>query len=190
LVAVDPNVKLAIKEFACQIREEIKDGFTVVNTRMSKIEVAGRQRDVRVTALETTMATVDKSLIDWKQEVEASITSFKLELVKLDTFFDSDAKASSNPKPGVLSSGSPPARPSAGVHANGPAGHRVDLSHRGCGFERVYTLTHDLIKGTVHQPLTPPSLPIHLESDVGLICLGFHPIAVMGLGFCLVNSLR
>jgi hypothetical protein len=129
---MDPNVKLAIEEFTCQIREEIKDGFTTVNMRVFEIEGAGHQRDLRVSTLESASAAVEKSIADWKPEVEAPITSLKLELAKLNTYFDRDTKASSAPKRGILSIESASARPSAGVCVDDSAGHRVDLSHTQC----------------------------------------------------------
>jgi hypothetical protein len=90
--------------------------------------------------------------------VDSSLTSVKLELSKLNTFFDYDAKSLSTPKPGVLHIGSATAQPSAGIHSNCPNGHHVESNHRDCGFGRVYTQTHDPVMGTVlPSPPNPPN---------------------------------
>jgi hypothetical protein len=67
------------------------------------------------------------------------------------------------PKPGVLSIESASARPSNGVPADGPAGHRIDFSYQDCGFGHVYTHTHDPVMGMVHQPLPLPCSPVHAK---------------------------
>jgi hypothetical protein len=85
---MDPNGKLTIEEFARQIQEEIKDGFVAINMHVFESVGVGRQRDLCVSA----SASIDKPLADRKPEVEASITSVKLELVKLNTYFDCNAK--------------------------------------------------------------------------------------------------
>jgi hypothetical protein len=63
----------------------------------------------------------DKAFGEWKPEVNSSLTSIKLELSKLNTFFDRGAKATSTPKPSVLLIGSMVAHPSVNVHSDGPA---------------------------------------------------------------------
>jgi hypothetical protein len=47
--------------------------------------------------------------------------------------------------------------PSTGLITNGPAGHRSKTCNRHCGFGRVYTLTHDPVKGTMLPPPSPNS---------------------------------
>jgi hypothetical protein len=80
----------------------------------------------------------------------------KLELTKLNTFFNQDAMVVTTTKAGILPIGSAYALPSRHAHADGPHGHRVDNFHQDCGFGQVFTQIHDLVKGMVTDP-HPPS---------------------------------
>jgi hypothetical protein len=103
---MDPNIRLLVEELVKQVqekvREEIRGGFTMhestVNNRFSEFALMDQQREVRVVALESAVAEFDKSFIAWKPEVDSSLTSVKLELSKMNSFFDSDAKATSTPQ--------------------------------------------------------------------------------------------
>ena len=54
------------------------------------------------------------------------------------------------------------ASPSAGFNADGPAGHRVETSHRENVFGSVYTHTHSPVKGTaLENPRSTPPLGSH-----------------------------
>jgi hypothetical protein len=46
------------------------------------------QREACAVTLESAAADFDRSFIEWKLEVDASLVSVKLELAKLNTFFD------------------------------------------------------------------------------------------------------
>jgi hypothetical protein len=91
----------------------------------TKFELVTQQRDERVVTLEATMAALDQSFAVWKPEVESSFSSVKLELVKINSFFDRKARATCIPQPGVLSTGSAIARSPPGSPADGPSGHHV-----------------------------------------------------------------
>jgi hypothetical protein len=110
---MDPNLKLLFEDLLKQVHEEIKEvweeikrRFTVhfdfVNQRFTRIVVEEKARDECVAALEMAAAAFDNSFATWKPEVEASLGSIKLELAKLNTNFDRDAKGASASKLGVL----------------------------------------------------------------------------------------
>jgi hypothetical protein len=65
---------------------------------MAEFEVDEKKHDDRVAELEATKVSLDQSFAVWKPEVEASISSIKLELSKLKSYFDCDAKDSSASK--------------------------------------------------------------------------------------------
>jgi hypothetical protein len=100
--AMDPNVKLMFVE--------IKDGFTVHEAAFIKHfnEVATMEQihDACITNLEDTAVAFDKTFAEWRPEVDSSITSVKLELLKLNKFFDRDARVASFAQPVVLPIGS------------------------------------------------------------------------------------
>jgi hypothetical protein len=52
--------------------------------------------------LESAATEFDKSFDVWKPEVDSSLSSVKLKLSKLNSFFDRDAKSGNCAKPGVL----------------------------------------------------------------------------------------
>jgi hypothetical protein len=91
--------------------------------------------------------------------VDSYLASVKLELSKLNSFFDCNAKASSFPKLGFLLIRSASASPSAGVSSDGPNGHHSNTINQDCGYGRVYTQTHDPVKGTLLHPPPPNSPP-------------------------------
>jgi hypothetical protein len=130
---MEPNVKLLMEEMLKQVREEIqvmraemKEGFAIhesfINNRVAEFTVAEKQREERVAVLETAAA----DLSTWKPEIESSI---KLELSKLNSFFARDAKNPSTTQAGVLQLESASKRSPAGLPADGPHGHRVDMNH-------------------------------------------------------------
>jgi hypothetical protein len=157
---MDPNVKLMFEEGFKQLRAEIKEGFAVheaaFTKRLEEVTAAEQQRDTRVATLEATAASFDKVLSEWKPEVESSISAIKLELSKLNGYFNRDVKASSS-QPDVLQLGSAAASSPVDSGADGPNGHRVDSNHRDCGFGQVFVQTHDPVKCTVHSPPPPPN---------------------------------
>jgi hypothetical protein len=158
---MDPNLKLMFEEFVKQVCDQIRDGFatheSIINNRLFEFALMDQRREEHVASLESVAVAFDKSFREWKPEVDSSMSAVRLELSKLNTFFDCDANSSSTPKPGVLSIGSTTAQPAASGHPDGPNGHRVESSHRDRGFGRVYTQTHDLVTSTV---LPSPQIPL------------------------------
>jgi hypothetical protein len=156
--AMEPNTKLLFEDLMKQMmsmREEMKAGFTAqeatVTKRFTEMEQVVQQCDEHVAALEASMAALDQSFAVSKPEVESSFS-----LVKLNAFFNREAKAAGNPQSGVLSTRSATARSLAGSPADGPSGHHVGTNHRDHGFERVFTQIHDPVTGTMTQ--SHPSL--------------------------------
>jgi hypothetical protein len=125
------------------------------------LEVTDQVCNEHITKLESAAAVFDKSSETWKPQVDESLASVKLELTKLNSFFDRDAKQSANSKPGVLQIESTVERSNAGSHADGPNGHCVDTSHWDYGFGSIYTQIHDSVKGTMLHPPPPPNLSPH-----------------------------
>jgi hypothetical protein len=128
---MDPNIKLLIDKMAKHLHAEIKDGFAVHEAAFTKhideVLAADRVRDERVDALETADVSLNKTISTWKPEVDSSISAVKLELTKLNSFFDRDAKApGSSASSGVLDSGLATTRPPSSPSADGPAGYRSD----------------------------------------------------------------
>jgi hypothetical protein len=158
---MDPKVKLFLEEMSKQFCTEIagvkleitdiKGGLATYDKCLNEVSVVQQQHDVWVAALQE----VVESFNTWKPKVELSLSSVKLELTKLNTFFDRDVKAVPNTKAGILTIGSASAPPSSRADTNGPHGHRVDIFHRDCGFGQVFTHIHDPIKGTITDPLPP-----------------------------------
>jgi hypothetical protein len=115
-----------------------------------------QKREERVAVLDSTTSKFDKALTSWKPEVDTLLSFVKLKLTKLNSYFDHDARSTSNPKLGVLQLGSTTAHTSLGGVADGPNGHRIKNWNRDCGFGTVFTQIHDPVKGTVYT--SPPPL--------------------------------
>jgi hypothetical protein len=110
--------------------------------------------------LESVATEFDKSFGAWKPEVDSSLSSVKLELSKLNSFFDHNAKSGNCTKPRVLPLESVTASPTLRGSGDGPNGNRVHIN-RDCGFGRVFTQIHDPVKGTIlPSPPLPNSPPI------------------------------
>jgi hypothetical protein len=89
--AMEPNMKLMLRAgFAAQEAS--------IAARFAEFSLSGQQREERVAALETATTCFDKVLNDWKLEVDSSIAIVKLELSKLNMFFDREAKAAGTPQ--------------------------------------------------------------------------------------------
>jgi hypothetical protein len=121
-----------------QSQEEILSCFdsytSIIDTHISEFAAMEQKHDNRVAALQSTTMTFNSSLNEWKPQVDDSIHSVKLELSKLNTYFNRDAKESSTSKVGVLTIESTQERSMPGSAADGPRGHRVDNYHRDCGY--------------------------------------------------------
>jgi hypothetical protein len=111
-----------------------------------------------VTTLESTAANFNVSFTEWKPQVKDSVHSVKLELSKLNSYFNRDAKEASNMKLSILQVKSVHGRPLVKSTADGPSGHRVEQFNWDCGYGDVCTLTHDPVKGTIY---TLPPLSQH-----------------------------
>jgi hypothetical protein len=160
---MDPNIKLVTEEIV-KIRVEIKEGFDAQEAsftkRLDEASTAYQLHDTRVTNLEDTVVTFDKSFSEWRPEVDSSISVVKIELSKLNTYFVREAKVV-----GVATQGIPTnvSAPSSSTATDAPNGHSVESSHRDCGFGRVFTQIHDPVKGTMLPP-PPPKFPLNVES--------------------------
>jgi hypothetical protein len=93
--------------------------------------------------------------------VDSSIAAFKLELLKLNTYFIQEAKVAGASTQGVLSNESVPSSYTA---VDGPSGHRVESSHHDCGFGRVFPQIYDSVKGTMLPPPPSPQFSPNVES--------------------------
>jgi hypothetical protein len=156
---MEPNMKILIENLMKQVRDEIKQswdditaGFaTHVNTvdkRFTELSTDMKKRDDHISVLETVAASLDISIAEWKPQVEESFHSVCLELSKVNSYFNRDAKESTITKSRVLSIESVPHHPPPGVvTTNGPRWHCVEHWNRDCGFGSVYTHTH------IHPPL-------------------------------------
>jgi hypothetical protein len=136
-----------------------------VDKRFTDMAFDEAQRDTWVAAMETAAASLDSSFTSWKPQVEESLHSVRLELSKLNSFFNREAKESSTTKPGVLSIKSAPPRSPFDIATNDPSGHHTDNCNRDCGYGSVYIHTHDPVKDTIHStvPSPPPNVAAHME---------------------------
>jgi hypothetical protein len=151
-----PNLKILLEDLMQQVRDDIKKSQEEFLNRFGSYTNIIDTRISEFAAMESATTTFNSSFDEWKPQVDDSIHSFKLELSKLNTYFNRDAKESSISKAGVLTIESAQERPIPGSAAAGPMGHCVDNYHRDCGYGKVYTHIHDPVKGTIpHAPLPP-----------------------------------
>ncbi|XP_008665848.3 uncharacterized protein [Zea mays] len=159
LGAMDPNFKPifeeAMKMMRVEITKEISKCFAdhdaVVNQRFADFAAAAEHNNARVTSLEEAASKFDHTFSNWQPEIEASVADIRLEISKLNKFFDRDAREHSGFQLGVLGTESTSARPSAGFRVDGPRGHRAEPHYRddGPGFHN--TQTHHPVKGSLVQ---------------------------------------
>jgi hypothetical protein len=142
---MEPNTKIWIEELVKKIHGEIKEGFAThtnaFNKCFSKLKVMERQRDECATVLEVAATSFDKTFIDRRPSIEVDISSVKLELMKLNTFFNREAKDLGPSKAGVLTSGSAPEQSPFASTADGSNGHHVEQRYQDCGFGSHYRKT-------------------------------------------------
>jgi hypothetical protein len=162
---MDPNVKLMIKELVTKVCEEIRECFTVheviTNSHLNEFTLVDQRREERVFSLESATAEFDRAFTIWKPDVESLLTSIKLELTKLNTYFNRDVKMTSSPKPGALPIISVTVNSSTSGPADGPNGNHNTYNHHDCGFGRVFTHIHDLVTAMMFPPL--PNFPSCIE---------------------------
>jgi len=97
-------------------------------------------------------------LVSWKLSVDAAMDSIKLELKRLTKEWDRSVLESVVVDLGLLAKlESVSARPSIGIHTDGPMGHRDDLHYRDQGFRSPTTFFPGSVKGTLDS--TPPIPP-------------------------------
>jgi hypothetical protein len=99
--------------------------------------------------------------------VLSHISSIKLELSKLNKFFDRDAKASLSTLSGVLLLESSAATSSLSDQADVPNGHCVPHSNQDCGIGHANTQFHDPVTGTVSSPPPHPQSLVHPQLTLG-----------------------
>jgi hypothetical protein len=146
LGVLEPNTKLKFEQLMKEIQSmhtEMKEGFTTHETVFTvcdaEFTLTELQREKCVMALESAAAEFDKSFGMWKLEVDSLLSSIKLKLSKLNSFFNHDAKSGNSSKPGVLPLESTTTSPMLRGSANGPNGHRVKHSIQDFGFGQVFT---------------------------------------------------
>jgi hypothetical protein len=165
---MDPNVKLLVEGVAKQLWVDIKEGFMIheaaFTKRLVKVTIAECLCDACHVNLEEVATSIDKALTEWRPEVDASISSVKLKLSKLNSFFARESPTGS--QQGILTTRSAPVTSSAA--ADGPNGHRVAPYHRDYEFGRVFTQIHDPVKGTVQTPSPPSNSVPRLEFPHGV----------------------
>jgi hypothetical protein len=135
--AMEPNTKLLMEELMKQVQDKISEGFAAhmeaTTQRFAVMAVADLERDDWVAGLEEAAAAFSA----WKPEVEASLSSVKLEVLKLNSFFACDSKNPEAPQTSILSTRSASKLAStgftpAGFAIDGPNGHHNDNSYRDC----------------------------------------------------------
>jgi hypothetical protein len=65
-----------------------------------------QKREESMAVLESTVSEFNKMLTTWTPEVDTPLNYVKLELTKLNSFFNHDMRSTSNPKSGILQMGS------------------------------------------------------------------------------------
>jgi hypothetical protein len=126
LEAMESNIKLMFEELMRGIQSmcmEMKEGFVVheamFTARDAEPALTEQQCKKRIAILES--MAVEFSA--WRSEVESLISSVELELSKLNSFFDRDAKSGNSSKPGVLQLESATTPPALHGFTYGPNGH-------------------------------------------------------------------
>jgi hypothetical protein len=61
-----------------------------------------QKREERVAVLDSTTSKFFKAFTSWKPEVDTLLSFIKLKLTKLNSYFDHDARSTSNTKLGIL----------------------------------------------------------------------------------------
>jgi hypothetical protein len=120
-----------------------------VQARVSVLE-QGAVSSARIAKLEKVVASYE----DWQPGVEGSLDDVKLAIQKLNKHLERVVlgKSPSNYDGIFKLPESVSVRPSAGITADGPNGHREDMLHRADGFGSVTTQTHPPVKGTPPDP--------------------------------------
>jgi hypothetical protein len=118
-----------------------------------------QKREESMAVLESTASEFNKMLTTWTPEVDTPLNYVKLELTKLNSFFNHDMRSTSNPKSGILQMGSATTHTPSVSATDGPNWHRIEHRNRDCGFGMVFTQIHDPVKGMVYTSPPPPPSP-------------------------------
>jgi len=104
-----------------------------------------------------TLEMVAAAYEEWQPGIEGTMDDLKLEVRKLNKHWERAVRDNAPVLPGLCPlPESASARPPAGVTADGPNGHRVDIYNREDGYGSVTTLLYPPVKGTC---LLPPPVP-------------------------------
>jgi hypothetical protein len=146
-----------------EVSKEIAKGFadhdTILNQRFADLSVAEENRNVRIQALEEAATEFDRSFTAWKPEIESSVSDIRLEISKLNKFFERDARANSSSQPGVLGTESAPSRQPIGSRADGPIGHHTNNHNWDDESGSLGPQTRHPVKGTSDPSFSVPHIP-------------------------------
>ena len=164
---MDPNLKSMFEEMMrlmrTEVSKEIAKGFadhdSILNQRFIDLSMAEENCNVRIQALEEAATEFDRSFTAWKPEIESSVSDIRLEISKLNKFFEHDARVNSASQPGILGTESDPSRQPAGSRADGPIGHRTDSHTRDDESGSLGPQTHHPVKGTLDPSFSVPHIP-------------------------------
>jgi hypothetical protein len=120
---------------------EMKEGFAAHEAKFATRDtaLAEQQREKRTTTLESAAVEFNKLFGAWKLEVDLSLSSVKLKLSNLISFFDHDAKSVNSVKPGVLLLELEITSPTPRGPTDGPTRHCVEHINRDYRFGQVFT---------------------------------------------------
>lgn len=125
------DTQVPIEELLKQVRDEIAKGFAanngIWNARFSELSSTTEQY---VTMLQMVAAVFDKHFAEWKPEIESSVASAKLEIAKVNKFFNREARDRRTSASGVLGLEQMAGQQPAGAGAGGPFGNRTDSRSR------------------------------------------------------------
>jgi hypothetical protein len=109
---MEPNLKLLLEDVLKQVCDDIEHSHdeilarfnshsSVVDWHIFEFAMEEQKRNDYVSNLESAAVAFNTSFDEWKPQVEDLIHSVKLELTKLNTYFNREAEDSSNSKPGL-----------------------------------------------------------------------------------------
>ena len=114
-------------------------------------------QDVRVSRIERAADALEQ----WRPEIEGSVDDLRLEMKKLNKYYERTTLENQVEAPLLSTTPLLPAgRTSAPAPTNWPNGHRVDTNPREDGFGLVTTLVHPPAKGTCDRPPSRSRVPL------------------------------
>lgn len=157
LGAMNPDTKLILEELQKQFAEQddkLERHFGDLEAKWEKkFDDADDTTESRLVTLEKVAAAYE----EWQPGIEGTMDDLKLEVRKLNKHWERAVRDNAPVLPGLCPlPESASARPPAGVTADGPNGHRVDIYNREDGYGSVTTLLYPPVKGTC---LLPPPVP-------------------------------